>query len=195
LTEEERVAGAKEKLSVLLTRKAQESIQRQALLQMQQQQKRVTDHDINDFMSKYCGGPETIAQQYPMPGILSAPPLPSVPPPAEPALSSALAKLRAKKAARAAGVQPPPPVATQQQPPPLMLALEKLRKIHEPSNPMMPQPPLPAYPYPSGGRISPQSNKRPAPGTDMEFENYKRLRMQVFTIQRKLDHVFFNIGT
>ena len=185
------MARAKEKLTVLLTRKTEESIaaqqQRQAVLQMQQQQqqqqqqKRVTDTDINDFMSKYCGGgPEPVAQHYPMAGPSSAPPLPPLPPPAEPALSSALAKLRAKKAARAAAVQAQAQQQQQQQAPPLMLALEKLRKIHEPSNPMMAQPPLPAYPYPSSGRISPQSGKRPAPGMDMEFENYKRLRLQVF---------------
>ena len=177
MSEEERLVRAKEKLTVLLTRKEEEKFarqQQQQLMQQQQQQRAarasLSTHDINDFMSQYCG------EQVIIPPAPNAPPLPTLPPPAEPILSSALAKLRAKKAALAGG--PPPPLPPQ----PLMLALDKLRKIHEPRpilNPMfagtsMVPPPMTDYNY--SGRMSPQK-KRPAP--EMDFESYKRFKIQV----------------
>jgi len=106
-----------------------------AAQQQKAQQSRVSDNDINDFMNTYCGGAQE--PSYPMVPAAGAPPLPPLPPPAppaEPALSSALAKLRAKKAAKQLSLPPPPPPPPQQ--PPLMMALEKLRKINEPVNPI-----------------------------------------------------------
>ena len=187
MSEEERLARAKEKLTVFLTTKAearfaaqqqqQQQLQQQQLQQQLQQQQRaaaarsLTSHDINNFMSQYCG------EQVAMGPAPNAPPLPPLPPPAEPTLSSALAKLRAKKAAREGGPVPPP--LPPQGPPPLpqqslLLALDKLRNIHEPR---------PMFggglgTMPGTGRMSPQI-KRPAAETEMDFESYKRLKLQV----------------
>ena len=178
LSEEERLARAKEKLTVFLTTKAEArfAAQQQQQLQQQQQQQRaaersLTSHDIDNFMSQYCG------EQVAMVPAPNAPPLPPLPPPAEPTLSSALAKLRAKKAAREGGPVPPPlppqglPPLPQQS---LLLALDKLRNIHEPR---------PMFggglgTMPGTGRMSPQI-KRPAAETEMDFESYKRLKLQV----------------
>ena len=183
MSEEERLARAKEKLTVFLTTKAEARFaaqqQQQQQQQLQQQQRAaaarsLTSHDINNFMSQYCG------EQVAMVPAPNAPPLPPLPPPAEPTLSSALAKLRAKKAAREGGPVPPP--LPPQGPPPLpqqslLLALDKLRNIHEPRsiNPMFGGG---LGTMPGTGRMSPQI-KRPAAETEMDFESYKRLKLQV----------------
>ena len=190
MSEEERLARAKEKLTVFLTTKAearfaaqqqqQQQLQQQQLQQQLQQQQRaaaarsLTSHDINNFMSQYCG------EQVAMVPAPNAPPLPPLPPPAEPTLSSALAKLRAKKAAREGGPVPPP--LPPQGPPPLpqqslLLALDKLRNIHEP-RPINPMFGGGLGTMPGTGRMSPQI-KRPAAETEMDFESYKRLKLQV----------------
>ena len=157
------MARAEEKLSVVLSRKAHEQLAAKQLQQQQQQKPKVSEYDLSDFMNKYC-----VEQSYPMAPAKGAPPLPSEPPPpppAEPTLSSALAKLRAKKAAKH---QLPAAVPHQ---PPLMMALEKLRMIHDPVNPATSQPQIPPYPHPSGV-------KRPAPFSESEYEGHKRFRPQ-----------------
>lgn len=157
LSEEDKLSNAKEKLTIILRRKAEEKLMQLQKFQQMQQRPSLSDHDINDFMKSYCGGEETMTTTTSSSSSATQPPLPPGNPPpsqpesSEPTLSSALAKLRAKKAARAAAVaseqvpvQPPLPAS---QPAPLMLALEKLRKIHEPQPPGAPvQPPIPYQP-------------------------------------------------
>lgn len=183
LTEEERIARAKEKLSILLTRKAHEQLAAQQLLAQQAQQARLSENDLTDFMSEYCGRVQR--PSYTMAPVEGAPPLPALPPPpppAEPTLSSALAKLRAKKAAKQMplnpqmlSAEPPPPPPPQQ--PPLMMALERLRKIHDPS---APPPAPPSYPASLGAQAYPHSGTKRPPSVPDFDPDAKRFRHQVW---------------
>ena len=118
LTEEEKLVKAKEKLSMILKHKAEE--------QKEEQERQISDNEINNFMSQWCvdqKGPEDDNIMNPVVQARMD---------SQPAFSSALAKLRAKKQQRAG------PRSQQ-----LSLALSKLKKIHEPGANLETQQPLP----------------------------------------------------
>ena len=210
MAEGDKLARAREKLTKYLTMKRAKRMMQQQHVQQQpawershlphsggppgpptphlrQQRQNITDHDINSFMSEWCGGgaeaeagsgggrdPHTTNPYFDrFPSQHQPPP----PPPthrgeasSEPAFSSALAKLRAKKAARQGQVTPAAPPLTNpmynvggmKRPGPEIDGMERLKRLRgmEGAHDPFPNPPERYHPPPP----PPPSSARPAAG-------------------------------